>query len=178
VAFTTTEFKNGFVPDEWLQTSAQHVISESRVRNMPGVRGRVIEIEICSRSHCWFPPIENNAVRESPKTNLPVARRRSRRFETFLWGQRLSHVHPFARMYIPRHYVRDRVASSTSAARLCWLPGTTHAISRRLAAGLGHHAGQEHPRSIEQLSSVNLGEAGVGIGPILIISHNDKAPAR
>jgi hypothetical protein len=55
VAFATTEFKNGFVPDEWLQTSAQDLIPESRVGNMPRVRGRVIEIEICSRSHCWFP---------------------------------------------------------------------------------------------------------------------------
>jgi hypothetical protein len=56
VAFTTTELKNGFVPaDKWLQTSAQDFIPESRVGNMPGVRGRVIEIEICSRPHCWFP---------------------------------------------------------------------------------------------------------------------------
>src|SRR5205085_12357755 len=55
VAFTTTEFKNGFVPDERLQTSAQNLVPESRVGNMPGVRRRVIEIKICSRSHCWFP---------------------------------------------------------------------------------------------------------------------------
>jgi hypothetical protein len=62
VAFTTTEFKNGFVPDEWLQTSAQDLIPESRVGNMPRVRGRVIEIEICSRSHCWFPAVEKQAL--------------------------------------------------------------------------------------------------------------------
>ena len=122
-----------------------------------------------------FRRLKTSAVREPPKTNLPVARMRDPGASRLsFWGQRLSHVHPFARMYIPRHYVRDRVASSTSAARLCWLPGTTHAISRRLAAGLGHHAGQEHPRSIEQLSSVNLGEVGVGIGPILIISITIK----
>ena len=52
VAFAATEFKNGFVPDEWLQTSAQDLVPELRVGNMPGVRGCVIEIEICSRSHC------------------------------------------------------------------------------------------------------------------------------
>jgi hypothetical protein len=70
VAFTTTELKNGFVPDEWLQTSAQDLVPESRVGNMPGVRDRVIEIEICSRSHCWFPLrawLKTSAVRESPK---------------------------------------------------------------------------------------------------------------
>jgi hypothetical protein len=87
VTFTTTEFKNGFVPDQWLQTSAQHVIPESRVRNMPGVRGRVIEIEICSRSHCWFPPIENKRCSRIPKNQFACgAQARSRRFETFLWG--------------------------------------------------------------------------------------------
>jgi hypothetical protein len=52
VAFATTELKNGFFPDEWLQASAQNLVSESRVGDMPGVRGSVIEIEICSRSHC------------------------------------------------------------------------------------------------------------------------------
>jgi hypothetical protein len=55
VAFTTTEFKNGFVTDQWLETSAQDPVPELRVGNMPRVGRCVIEIEIGSRSHCWFP---------------------------------------------------------------------------------------------------------------------------
>jgi len=62
VAFAASELKNGFVPDEWLQTSAQDLVPELRVGNMPGVRSRIIEIEICSRSHCRFPPVEKQAL--------------------------------------------------------------------------------------------------------------------
>jgi hypothetical protein len=72
VAFAATEFKNGFVPDEWLQASAQDLIPELRVGNMPGVRRCVIEIEICGRSHRWFPHwawLENNSSSRSPKTD-------------------------------------------------------------------------------------------------------------
>ncbi len=67
--------------------------------NMPRVRGRVIEIEICSRSHCWFPLrawLKTSALRDSPKTNclwrvgaIPALR-------DFPLGQRLVHFHPFA----------------------------------------------------------------------------------
>src|ERR1700730_11064906 len=61
---------------------------------MPRVRGRVIEIEIGSRSHCWFPSrawLKASVLRESPKNNckkqLSVAlRRKSPRFEAFLSG--------------------------------------------------------------------------------------------
>jgi len=62
VAFATSELKNGFVPDEWLQTSAQDLVPELRVGNMPGLRSRIIEIEICSRAHCRFPPVEKQAL--------------------------------------------------------------------------------------------------------------------
>jgi hypothetical protein len=53
-------------------------------------------------------------------------------------------------------------------------------VLRLHAIDLGTDAGQEHSPSIEQLSSLNLGEAGaagVGIGPILTNSENDKLPA-
>ena len=39
---------------------------------MPGVRGRVIEIEICSRSHCSLPSrawLKTSVAREAPKNN-------------------------------------------------------------------------------------------------------------
>src|SRR5258705_5993924 len=38
VAFAAFELKNGFVPDAWLQTSAQDLVPELRVGNVPAVR--------------------------------------------------------------------------------------------------------------------------------------------
>src|SRR5882757_6532589 len=73
--FAASELKNGFAPDEWLQTSAQDLVPELRVRNMPGVRSRIIEIEICSRSHCRFPPVEKQALLAS--SQQPIASRLS-----------------------------------------------------------------------------------------------------
>src|SRR5439155_24826459 len=99
VAFTTTQFKNGFVPDERLQAPAQDFIPELRVGNMPGVRSCVIEIEIGGRSHCWFPHcawLENKSSWRSPKTDYLCRAGAIPALRAFPLGQRLLHFHPFA----------------------------------------------------------------------------------
>jgi hypothetical protein len=116
VAFAASEFKNGFIPDEWLQASAQDFVPELRMGNMPGVRGRVIEIEICRRSHCWFPhcawleaffatpialpPFRAIALRNCQDFPLPGLARpmdcqlsRSQRFELLCW-KRVARILP------------------------------------------------------------------------------------
>ena len=107
--FAASELKNGFAPDEWLQTSAQDLVPELRVGNMPGVRSHIIEIEICSRSHCRFPPVEKQTLLAS--SQQPIA-------------SRLSFGNAYCGSTLSRH--RDSKVSTSFSARACasnGLPG-------------------------------------------------------
>jgi len=147
-----TEFKNGFVPDEWpSDIGAARLSSEfAREKICQGVRGRVIEIEICKPfALLVFRPIENNALFASPqKINLPVARRRNhpRRFETFLWGQRLSACPPLPFRAIAifesirGHSVPRLAPSNGLPGLLCDKTLVTFSVGKRVARmpSLGH----------------------------------------